>query len=57
MPIDLTKEEHELIVDLLKSYLPELKAEVHRARETDYKEGLKEREEIVVALQKKLDQS
>lgn len=54
MNVDFTESELEIISELINSYLPDLKTEVHRARDSDYKDQLKEREKIVVELQRKL---
>ena len=50
MAIDLSPEEHELLLDLLRTDLANLKAEIYRTEAAGFKEQLKAREAILVRL-------
>ena len=50
MAIDLSPEEHELLLDLLRTDLANLKAEIYRTEAAGFKEELKAREAILVRL-------
>jgi hypothetical protein len=47
MPIDLNQAESELLAGLLEKELDEIRSEFHHTQGHDYKESLKEREQLV----------
>lgn len=50
MPIELSREEKELLVGLLEKEFDEVRTEIHHTQGHDYKENLKAREKLVQAL-------
>lgn len=50
MAIDLSPEELELLLDLLRADLANLKAEIYRTEAAGFKEELKARERILIGL-------
>jgi transcription antitermination factor NusA-like protein len=50
MPIELSREEKNLLVGLLEKEVYEIRTEIHHTQGYDYKEGLKAREKLVQAL-------
>lgn len=50
MPIELSREEKDLLVGLLEKEADEIRTEIRHTRGHDYKEGLKARETLVQAL-------
>mgnify|MGYP006269996697 CR=1 FL=1 len=47
MPVELTREEKALLVELLEREFEEVRTEIRHTRNHDYKDGLKEREKLV----------
>jgi hypothetical protein len=52
--LELSNAEHALLTEVLDQYLRDLKEEIYKTETTDYKEDLKEREQILVTLVGKL---
>jgi len=50
MPIDLSQPENELLAGLLEKELEDIRSELHHTKGHDYKESLKERENLVRGL-------
>jgi len=55
MHIDLSQPETELMAGLLEKELDEIRSELHHTQGHDYKERLKEREQLVRGLLAKLN--
>jgi hypothetical protein len=54
MPIELSKEEKEILIGLLEREFGEVRTEIHHTRSHDYKDDLKERERRVHELIQRL---
>lgn len=54
MNIDLSEEEREVLVDLLNETPPNLRSEVYKTEQYDYRESLKRREALLLALRDKI---
>jgi len=50
MPVELSRDEMDLLVGLLEKEFDEIRTEIHHTRSHDYKDGLKVREKLVQAL-------
>jgi hypothetical protein len=57
MPIDLSQPEKELVTGLLEKELDEIRSELHHTQGHDYKDRLREREQLVRGLLAKLTAS
>jgi hypothetical protein len=50
MPVELSRDEQDLLVGLLEKEFDEIRTEIHHTQSHDYKDSLKAREKLVRAL-------
>jgi hypothetical protein len=50
MPVELSRQETDLMVGLLEREIEEIRTEIHHTRSHDYKDSLKEREKLLNGL-------
>lgn len=55
MQLELSEGERAVLVDLLRSRLGDLRSEIYSTDSPSFKEGLKERERIIVTLLERLE--
>jgi hypothetical protein len=55
LQLQLTEEEHQLLLELLENEIAELRGEIARTDRHEYREMLKDRELLMKKLQKELD--
>lgn len=55
MQLELSEGERAVLVDLLRSRLGDLRSEIYSTDSTSFKEGLKERERVIVTLLERLE--
>lgn len=57
MTLDLTADERDALLAILRAELGRLKGEIYRTEDRDFKVGLKEREAIILGLIDRLEPS
>lgn len=50
MPVELSRDEKDLLVGLLEREFEEIRSEIHHTQNLEYKDGLKQREKLVQGL-------
>jgi len=50
MAVELLRDEQDLLVGLLEREFEEIRSEIHHTQNHEYKDSLKEREKLVIAL-------
>ena len=55
MPIDLSSDERQVLLDVLRAHLGNLKAEINRTETTAFRDQLKQREAALVSILGKLE--